>query len=581
MANITKTIYAPNSSAVQEVDIYASNGTTLLKTDKYTNGQKSSVSWYDSLGHKALTEILAADGRTATEYDQFFYNSSGILKEEKIFTGNGQLSEIDLFNMGALGTKYVFTATGITESDYNAAGTLSWVVNYDGWGNLLSASHYAANGNTITETDLFNGNILAAQELYNNIGQVQTVNLFSRDGRTIIETDTYNYNASGQIAKETHTSKGTLFETDTYAYTGSALSTITKANATGTITEVDYFNAAGKLDHIVHPAQPPAPTGNGNAGTSPPATIPSVANWSSVSGYGEVDVLKALDIITGQTLADVRSTIPLEWGLTAAHFQDAWAAGYTGRGVVIADIDTGIDLHNTSLTHNLSQYDWNFLNNSANVQDDNGHGSCTASELIATNTGNGVVGGAYDAQLMVLKAIDASGSGTDTNIIAAINYAVAHGANIINMSLGGTSPDTILETAVQNATNHGVLVCIAAGNDGGHAPEYPAAYAKDGGSCIAVGASQQAGTGLCMTSFSNQAGSSTPYCFVDAPGSAILGYNQHGQVLSWGGTSLAAPLVAAEAAILESANHAMSATQILQDIEQATMQIFLAGTTKV
>jgi subtilisin family serine protease len=304
---------------------------------------------------------------------------------------------------------------------------------------------------------------------------------------------------------------------------------------------------------------------------------PTVAasGWNQSAGFGEIDVLKAVTAALGKNVQEVAtpSSIQGQWDLGALHFQDAWAAGLTGKGVVIADIDTGIDLKNVSLTRNLSQYDWNFLSNSANVQDDNGHGTCTASEMVAANDGKGVTGAAYDAQLMVLKALDAKGAGTDTNIIAAINYAVAHGANVINLSLGGAIPNASLEAALKNASSHGVIVCIAAGNDGSSTPDYPAHYAQTIADCIAVGATQASGSGFAMASFSDKAGSTTAYNFVDAPGVGIKGYGLGGAIYNWSGTSMATPLVAAEVADILSAHTGLTVDQIVQDVVHGTVSL--------
>ena len=202
--------------------------------------------------------------------------------------------------------------------------------------------------------------------------------------------------------------------------------------------------------------------------------------------------------------------------------------------------------------------------------------------MVAANNGIGLTGAAYDAQLMVLKALDSKGEGTTANIASAINWAVDHGANVINMSLGWTGPDSLLESALQNAKNHGVIIAVAAGNSSGSSPDYPAAYAQSISTVISVGASSiKSASSFSFTSFSNQAGSSSPYNFVDAPGQSVLGYALNSSIQKWSGTSMSAPLVAAEAADLLSANAGLSSDQIVTAIVSGTVSLGSTSTQKV
>ncbi len=166
--------------------------------------------------------------------------------------------------------------------------------------------------------------------------------------------------------------------------------------------------------------------------------------------------------------------------------EPAWDLA-TGKDVVVAVIDTGIrvgsDLANTCI---LPGYD--FVNDDNDPTDDNGHGTHVAGTIAqSTNNNEGVAGVAFNACLMPIKVLDANGYGTYADIVDGIYYAVDNGANIISMSLGGSSPSTALEDAVAYAYNHGVTVIAAAGNDGTNQISYPAAYDAY---VIAVGATQ-------------------------------------------------------------------------------------------
>ena len=300
----------------------------------------------------------------------------------------------------------------------------------------------------------------------------------------------------------------------------------------------------------------------------------ATSHWNSLSGWGQADVSSALAQMLGQPLLSgaEQASVTAPWYLQSMGFHTAWAQGFTGQGIVIADIDTGIDLSNSHFMQDikLSAYSKNFIEDNTNIQDDNGHGTVTAAELVArTDAGIGIQGGAYGAELMVLKALGADGTGTHTDISDAMVYAVDHGAQVINLSLGQSLPNQSLQNAMQYASDHGVVVVAAAGNQGTVMPEFPAAYAKHMPDVIAVGATQSANDSYALASFSNHSGSNTAYNFVDALGVGLTASDLDGSVHAWNGTSMAAPLVAAEVAVLASTHSGWSAAQIVQDIMQS------------
>ena len=303
------------------------------------------------------------------------------------------------------------------------------------------------------------------------------------------------------------------------------------------------------------------------------------ATWSTSSGYGVINVASALSSVLGVTIkegARIKTSVE-QWPIPVTQFSDAWAAGYTGKGVVVAVIDTGLDLKNPALTHDISPWSWNFVNNTANVQDDNGHGTAVASKIISRpvegNT-NALVGAAYDAELMVLKVMDNAGKGTQANLVAAINHAVEHGADVINLSLGGGTSDSATILALQNAAQRGVIVCMAAGNTGAGSPQFPAVYAQGSSTTIAVGSVMQATDGSVVWSGStNAAGSSLPYNYVLAPGSKVLAYGLNNVIHSWSGTSFATPYVTAAVANLLSTNTGLGAEQIVNALVNTTVEL--------
>jgi Subtilase family len=452
-------------------------------------------------------------------------------------------SEIDNF----------FNSAGVLlEQDQHVTASLlvKYFLNADG----SYSEQMFVNGSTIAQSNM----------VYSSTGLEQSQTLFSSTG-AVITTDTYTYNANKQMLTDVKTTAG-IVDNIVYAYNASnQLATMTHTNNSGFVTEIDTFTNG--IAHAVYYTPAPVVTTPVVAApvittgvVTPTVTLPPMptvitpTTWSNIAGYGEINFLTALDYATKTTIPVVTSPINIDWNISSTQANSVEAAGYTGKGVVIADIDTGVDLNNKALTSNLSQYDWNFLNNTANVQDDNGHGSFTASEMIATNNdSNGIVGASTGAQLMVLKALDAKGNGSVANIVTAIDYAVDHGANIINMSLGSVIPAPTILAALAYANSHGVLVAVASGNNLGHTPEYPAIYATQLPNIMAVAASQIlpiSTAPLTYADYSNEAGSNSAYNYVVAPGGSLKGYNQSGQVISDSGTSMASAMVASEMADL-------------------------------
>ena len=352
-----------------------------------------------------------------------------------------------------------------------------------------------------------------------------------------------------------------------YLYDGSTL--LGSANTLGTT----WSYKTPYLANGIHTLNIHAVDAAGNESTIAGGAITINQQWSSMSGWGALNVLSALNDVTGILHADTTTSTSSTWGINQGNFDDAWHYGYTGNGVTIALIDTGIDFNNNDLTRKISRWSWDFVNNDNNPMDDNGHGTFVASEIAALNNGVGLTGAAFDAELMVLKAMDASGSGYSSTVCKAVRYAVDKGADIINMSLAGNDYSGY-QAALQYAQEHDVLVVMAAGNNGNSTPLAPANYAQLFSNCIAVGATQFDINGVqSLAAFSNQAGSTSAYNYVDASGVGVYGYGLHGDTYISEGTSMAAPYAASEAAILLSANAGLSATQIAQAITGTTHAI--------
>ena len=182
-----------------------------------------------------------------------------------------------------------------------------------------------------------------------------------------------------------------------------------------------------------------------------------------------------------------------QWHLNQIDMPGAWPLA-DGGGVTVAVLDTGVAYENYGKFHQLPDLagiefvdPYNFVDNNTHANDDHGHGShVTGTIAQATDNGIGVAGIARNVKIMPLKVLSASGSGSVAGIAAAIRYAADKGAKVINMSLGGAFPSTVLKKAVAYAHSKGVTVICAAGNESKGKVGYPAAYPG----AVAVSATQ-------------------------------------------------------------------------------------------
>ncbi len=268
-----------------------------------------------------------------------------------------------------------------------------------------------------------------------------------------------------------------------------------------------------------------------------------------------------------------------QWGLLKADFPDAWDKTKGSSSVVVAVIDTGIDGTHEDLSAGQVGPGFDFLNHTFiplnSNSDDNGHGTLVAGVIAATaNNFRGIVGTDWYVTLMPLKALDSSGSGNSADVAAAIVWAADHGANIINMSLGGVGfgNDTTLSDAITYAYNKNVVMVAAAGNDvavtGGDLdvnPVFP--VCDDNGQNMIIG--------VAATDVNDQKASFSNYgkaCVdVSAPGQRILSTINYDPITHAkdpnayayaSGTSLAAPFVSGEAALIKALYPAENNKQI-------------------
>lgn len=271
------------------------------------------------------------------------------------------------------------------------------------------------------------------------------------------------------------------------------------------------------------------------------------------------------------------------WGLTAINMPNMWRAHkITQKRPVIALLDTGVDITHPDLADNIwtntaeaegeAGYDndnngfkndihgWDFINQTGNIRDFNGHGShCAGIAAAIGDNSLGVVGANPDALIMPITIMQSDGTGDIATIIRGIDYAIDMKADILSMSIGTYATSTAFEEALGRAYQNAILVA-AAGNDGlclNHAhpergqlspkPMFPAAYT------FVLGVQASAASGA-MAGFSNYDDDGAFFSAYSedklynyelrAPGASIMSIWPGGRYRSLNGTSMACPLVA-------------------------------------
>ncbi len=331
------------------------------------------------------------------------------------------------------------------------------------------------------------------------------------------------------------------------------------------------------------------------------------------------DAAATLDAL--RTRADVQAAEPLatyrasalaandpffgeQWYLRKISAPDAWERSVGNTGVIVAVLDTGVDITHPDLRDNIWRNPREILDGRDNdgnglIDDINGwnfyegnnrvtptfesftpggvqHGTIIAGEIGAVGgNGAGIAGVNWRVSIMPLRVLSSSGVGDVVNVVDGINYAIKNGANVISLSFSGQNRSTILDDAIRRAAEAGILVVAAAGNDlsqnGGTdldaTPLYPACSDGPNGEnwVLGVAATDENDKKASFSDFGRR-------CVdISSPGTRIfstqvLSETQPGFTEAYGGyyngTSLAAPLVAGAAALLKAANPGLTLPQL-------------------
>ncbi len=303
----------------------------------------------------------------------------------------------------------------------------------------------------------------------------------------------------------------------------------------------------------------------------------------------------------------------LAWNVTLVNADQAWAQGYTGEGVIVAVMDTGINYNHLDITDNMWQHidypnhGFNFVNNNHVTMDYQSHGTHCAGTVAGTGAAGTGTGIAPGATIMNLKVLGDTGGGTEAGVWAAIQFAVDYGAHVMSLSLGWQhqwNPDrSTWRITMNNALSAGLIAAVASGNEGGWGGQPPPSEVRTPGdipppwlnpdqtlqggvsAVVSVGSTTSADV---LSGFSSKGpvtwqnvapfndyhyspGMGLIRPDLVAPGSDVLSlsHNTNTGYTTKSGTSMATPAVAGAMALILSKNPGLTPEQVSQILEES------------
>mgnify|MGYP002620074951 CR=1 FL=1 len=228
----------------------------------------------------------------------------------------------------------------------------------------------------------------------------------------------------------------------------------------------------------------------------------------------------------------------------------AWGVT-TGKGVTVAILDSGVMANHEDLP-NVTRIEVFYKNASLGLDDAKGHGTHVAGIIgAAMGNGKGGAGIAPGVKLLSLRITNDAGSSTDAKLICGLQAAVKAGAQIVNISLGGPAYSAVFQKAINEATEAGVTVVAAMGNDGTNCLNYPAGYDNVIG-VVSVDRTNNRASGSSYGTWGD----------VAAPGAVTWSTINDGSYWHKSGTSMASPVVAGVAALYKSVHPDATPAQI-------------------
>jgi|GEM_PF-3924499 len=238
------------------------------------------------------------------------------------------------------------------------------------------------------------------------------------------------------------------------------------------------------------------------------------------------------------------------------------------RDVVVAVLDTGLDINHEDLKGRVAPGGYNFIDNSTSVYDLNGHGTAVSGVIAArSNNSIGVTGvaGSFNIKILPLQIGYSDGVIYQEDMIRAIDYAIEKKVDVINMSFGGPGSSKLEQQAMNRAINHGISIIAAAGNEGNSAYMYPASY--DG--VISVGAINESNK---LYSFSNRNNKVDVVAYGSVYTTAL-----NGTYKRWEGTSFSTPIVSGVIGLVRMVDSTLTPSQIEGIIEGTSIDLGTKG----
>jgi subtilisin family serine protease len=499
---------------------------------------------------------LSLNGLSANADTQLLNSSGTVIQSSQ----NGGTTSESISRSLSAGTYYVRVYPNLGNTNYSLT---------------LSAAPTDQAGNTLATARNI-GTLSGSQTFSDFVGSVDTNDYYRFD---LTQTSTFNLSLNGLSADadtQLLNSSGTVIQSSQNG--GTTSESISRSLSAGTYY-VRVYPYSGNTSYSL----------TLSAVSSPP---PPTSGFNSTYGYGMINAARSVAAALGQSspFPDVANLGGNNWGNDLVGAPEVWSRGYTGQGVVVAVVDTGVDYTHSDLDANIwvntreisgngidddgNGYiddirGWDFVGNDNDPRDGNSHGTHVAGTIAAENNGTGATGVAYNARIMPVRVLDNDGSGSYLGVANGIRYAANNGARVINLSLGGGYSSDIY-SAIQYATGRGAIVVMAAGNDGSLQPGYPAYHATEYG--LAIGAVDSSSN---IASFSNRAGTDNAMRYVVAPGVSIYSTVPNNGYATYSGTSMATPHAAGVIALMLSANSSLTTAQVRDIVTSRTT--YLAG----